>query len=86
MRSPGSTVGVRLHAAGTTFRHELNSARVRAAQTLLATSHTKLEVIAAEIGCASVQHFSTLFRRETGEAPSAWRARHRDGGAPRLPG
>jgi AraC-like DNA-binding protein len=72
----------RLHAAGTTFRHELNSARVRAAQALLATSHTKLEVIAAEVGCASIQHFSTLFRRETGESPSAWRARHRDGARP----
>ncbi len=76
----------RLHAAGTTFRREINSGRVRAAQALMATSHTKLEVIAAEVGCASVQHFSTLFRRETGEAPSAWRARHRDGGAPRPQG
>jgi AraC-like DNA-binding protein len=66
-----------LRGLGTTFRREVNVARVRAAETLLADSDTKLSVIAAEVGCASVQHFSTLFRKQTGQAPSAWRARHR---------
>lgn len=66
-----------LKSAGTTFRRELNAARVRAAQVMMATSDSKLTSIAAEVGCASVQHFSTLFRKQTGVAPSAWRALHR---------
>jgi AraC-like DNA-binding protein len=72
-----------LHLAGTSFRHEVNAARVRAAQQLLMAGETKLTSIAFDVGCASSQHFSTLFRKETGCAPSTWRARHRlQGGAP----
>jgi len=66
-----------LRQAGTSFRQEVNAARVRAAQQLLQASDTKLTSIAIEVGCASLQHFSTLFRKQTGLAPSAWRARHR---------
>jgi AraC-like DNA-binding protein len=64
-----------LRAAGTTFRDELNVARVRAAEALLLTTDRSLTAIALEVGCASLQHFSTLFRKVTGESPSAWRAR-----------
>jgi AraC-like DNA-binding protein len=66
-----------LRQAGTSFRRELNAARVRAAQQLLQASDAKLTAIAFEIGCASLQHFSTLFRKQTGHSPSEWRARHR---------
>ena len=66
-----------LRQTGTSFRRELNAARVRAAQQLLQASDTKLTAIALDVGCASLQHFSTLFRKSTGHSPSGWRARHR---------
>jgi AraC-like DNA-binding protein len=66
-----------LQRAETSFRHEVNAARVRAAQQLLETGETKLTSIALEVGCASSQHFATLFRKQTGCAPSTWRARRR---------
>ena len=46
---------------------------------LLLESDAKLTSVAVEVGCASLQHFSSLFRKLTGESPSAWRARHRQG-------
>ena len=39
----------------------------------------QISAIALEVGCASLQHFSTLFRKATGETPSQWRARRRSG-------
>ena len=64
-----------LRRANTSFRHELSAARIRAAQRLLDAGETKLLSIALDVGCASSQHFSTLFRKETGYAPGQWRAR-----------
>jgi AraC-like DNA-binding protein len=64
-----------LRDAGTAFQRELDAARVRVAQRLLETSRASLTEIALDVGCASPQHFSALFRRVTGEPPSAWRAR-----------
>ncbi len=69
-----------LRRSGTTFRKEVNLARVRAAQSLLAGSDTKLSVVALEVGCASLQHFSSMFRRVTGIAPSVFRAARRGDG------
>jgi transcriptional regulator GlxA family with amidase domain len=60
---------------GSTFRHELGLARVRAAQTLLRESSASLTEIALEVGCATPQSFSTLFRRVVGTSPREWRAR-----------
>lgn len=71
------TLQRRLGEAGTTFQQELVEARVRAAQHLLLDSDAPLTNIALDVGCASLQHFSALFRKATGESPSAWRARHR---------
>jgi AraC-like DNA-binding protein len=72
----------RLHDAGTSFRGEVEAARVRAARVLLADTDQKITDIALDVGCASLQHFSALFRRLTGETPSAWRARQRSGASP----
>jgi AraC-like DNA-binding protein len=68
-----------LRDAGTAFQRELDAARVQLAQRLLADTDSPLTEIAYDIGCASPQHFSTLFRRVTGDAPSAYRvsASHR---------
>jgi AraC-like DNA-binding protein len=71
-----------LRRADTSFRRELRAARVRAAQQLLDAGETKLLSIALDVGCASSQHFSTLFRKETGCAPGQWRARGSVRGVP----
>jgi AraC-like DNA-binding protein len=67
----------RLREEETSFRAEVALSQVRVAKDLLATRDTKLSQIASHVGCASLQHFSTLFRRLTGETPSDFRARHR---------
>ena len=69
------TLQRRLREAGTTFQDEVGAARLRAAQRMLLDSDAALTTIALEVGCASLQHFSALFRKLTGESPSAWRAR-----------
>lgn len=62
--------------ARTTFHRELDAARIRLAKRLLVESDSAVTEIAYDVGCASPQHFSTLFRRVTGETPSTWRARN----------
>jgi transcriptional regulator GlxA family with amidase domain len=64
-----------LAAAGTSFQRELGLFRVEYAKSLLTVSDASLTEIALEVGCSSLQHFSGLFRRFTGESPSAWRDR-----------
>jgi AraC-like DNA-binding protein len=63
-----------LETAGTSFQHELDTARIRLAQRLLVESDSPLTEIAYDVGCASPQHFSTLFKRVVGQTPSTWRA------------
>lgn len=62
-----------LRGAGSSFQEELDTARVRLAKRLLVESDSTLTEISYDIGCASPQHFSTLFRRVVGMQPSAWR-------------
>ena len=71
------TLQRRMRDSETSFQVELNEARVRAARVLLLDSELPLKEIAREVGCASLAHFSTMFRRSVGEAPGAWRTRHR---------
>ena len=66
-----------LQNAGSYFRGEVDRARVRAAEGLLIDGGDKLEIIARQVGCGSLSHFSTLFRRATGETPSDFRTRRR---------
>lgn len=71
------TLQRKLGEAGTTFSDELTHARIDAAKQKLVDTDTPLTSIAFDVGCASLQHFSALFRKQTGETPSAYRARHR---------
>jgi AraC-like DNA-binding protein len=71
------TLQRRLQELGTSFQKEVHAARLAEAQRRLRASDDPLTVIALEVGFASPQHFSALFRRAVGESPSAWRARHR---------
>ena len=65
------------NADGTSFRGELDAARVRVAQRLLLDSSEAIARVAIEVGCSSPQQLSGLFRRVVGESPREWRARVR---------
>lgn len=69
---------LRLAEMQTSFRRELQWARVRRAQTLLMTSRASLTEIALEVGCGSLAHFSALFKKLVGESPGRWRASRLD--------
>jgi AraC-like DNA-binding protein len=73
------TLQRRLKEAGTSFQAELNAVQVKTAQQLLLETDMKLTAVAVEVGCASLQHFSSLFRKLVGESPSTWRDQQRQG-------
>ena len=54
----------------------LISCRMEKAKELLARTDHSVEFIAGELNIATAQHFATLFKRETGFTPSAWRRAH----------
>src|SRR5262249_9443589 len=66
-----------LQEAGTSFRRQVEHARVRAAERLLCDSDLKLEVVARQLGYSTLPHFSNAFSRATGETPSDFRRRRR---------
>lgn len=68
-----------LQTENTSFLDEVQAARIAAAKRLLLETDRKLTAIATDVGCASLQSFSTMFRRVTGETPSEFRARSRTG-------
>ena len=53
------------------------SCRMEKAKEALARTDRDIGEIANSLGIATAQHFATVFRRETGMAPLAWRAAHR---------
>lgn len=71
------TLQRRLAERGTSFQQELTLARVRQAQNLLRRGDATLTQIAASVGCASLFHFTSVFKKVTGETPALWRARGR---------
>lgn len=66
-----------LQLSGTSFVDEVQAARIATAKRLLVETDRKLGAIAIDVGCASLQSFSAMFRRVTGETPSEYRARLR---------
>ena len=71
------TLQRKLGEARTTFKDEVGAARVRAAIRMLVETDAPLTSIAFDVGCSSLQSFSALFRRRTGQSPSAYRTRAR---------
>lgn len=67
----------KLGDAGTNYLAERNIAQVRLAERMMLETDATLSQIALDVGCGSLQHFSTLFRRITGQTPSRWRDEHR---------
>ncbi len=67
------TLQRKLKALGTTFQTEHAHVQVVEAQRRLAGSSLSISRIAYEVGCATPQHLSAIFRQATGQTPSAWR-------------
>jgi AraC-like DNA-binding protein len=74
LRVSTRTLQRQLQEAGTSFRIELNRARIRRAKGLILDSELDLKQVAQSVGCGSPQTFSSLFRRVEGQAPSDFRA------------
>jgi len=55
--------------------------RIQVAARLLADGAAKVSAVASEVGYESEAAFSRAFKKLSGLAPSAWRARHSDGAA-----
>lgn len=64
-------------ALGRSIHEEILRVRIERARQLLATSDQSMAQLASECGFALASQFSFVFKRETGEAPSAYRSRHR---------
>lgn len=58
---------------GRGIHQELTRQRIERAKTLLVESQDGIADIAAACGFADAAHLAALFRRATGESPSAWR-------------
>ena len=69
------TLQRRLQQDDLSFQQILMGVRVSAAEALLRDTDRKLADIAAAVGFASAQHFTDVFRRVHGVAPSSWRRR-----------
>jgi AraC-like DNA-binding protein len=59
---------------GRTPHEYIQLRRLERAARLLKSSDAPVELICAECGFASVTSFTTLFRREKGLPPGAWRS------------
>lgn len=70
-----------LAEGGTSYRAELQSFVLERAKALLKDDRKTLTWIAFELGFSSLQHFTTAFRRATGEPPSVWRQRELEASA-----
>ncbi|MDO4930495.1 MAG: helix-turn-helix transcriptional regulator [Bacteroidales bacterium] len=58
---------------GTTFENHFQLKRIDAAKTMLTRQGQTPAVVARQLGYPSVQHFSLLFKKLTGVAPSEYR-------------
>jgi YesN/AraC family two-component response regulator len=58
---------------GLTFTDYLGRVRVEKAKNLLLNPHLRVSEIAYTVGFQSLTHFNRIFRKTTGEAPTAFR-------------
>jgi AraC-like DNA-binding protein len=68
------TLQRRLASEGTSFARETIQVRIARAKLLLGEGSEPITAIALDIGFATPQHFSAVFKREVGESPGAYRA------------
>ncbi len=67
------TLQRRLHEAGTSFQKVVIFTRIKFAKRLLSETRAPITQIAVDVGFATLQAFSSAFRRETGLSPSNYR-------------
>ena len=60
-------------ATGLTFTDYLSRVRIEKAKNLLLNPNLRVSEIAYEVGFQSLTHFNRMFRKLTGQSPSAWR-------------
>ena len=68
------TLQRRLHEAGTSFQKVVIATRITIAKKLLHETTKPITQIATDVGFATLQAFSSAFRRETGVSPSGFRS------------
>ncbi len=61
-------------ATGLPFTHYLSRVRVEKAKNLLLNPNVRVSEIAYEVGFQSLTHFNRVFKKVTGQSPSAFRA------------
>ncbi|WP_084725375.1 helix-turn-helix transcriptional regulator [Streptacidiphilus melanogenes] len=71
---------------GQTPGQYLSRRRIERAEELLRTADLSVTEICALVGFTSLGTFSSSFKKHTGLAPSAYRARHLDQGSALVPG
>lgn len=62
-------------ATGLTFTDYLARTRIEKVKNLLLNPHKRISEVAYETGFQSLSQFNRVFRRVTGESPTAWRAK-----------
>ena len=62
-------------ATGLTFTDYLARTRIEKVKNLLLNPHKRISEVAYETGFQSLSQFNRVFRRVTGQAPTAWRAK-----------
>ena len=65
-------------ATGCSPHTYLLNRRIEEAKTLMATTTMPLAEVALAVGFQAQCHFSTVFKRFTGETPATWRTARRD--------
>ena len=76
LASSTRTLQRRLRQARTSFRQELERARIDRAKRVLAATDDKVLAVALSVGYPKVQNLVTPFRRHTGLSPTEWRHRN----------
>jgi len=61
----------------TTVMRLVTARRMAAAQSLLANSDHSIREVASRVGIPDYNYFSKVFKKETGQTPSAWRRQQR---------
>jgi AraC-like DNA-binding protein/ligand-binding sensor protein len=62
-------------ATGLTFTDYLARTRIEKVKNLLLNPHKRISEVAYETGFQSLSQFNRVFRRVTGQSPTAWRAK-----------
>jgi AraC family transcriptional regulator len=72
-------------ATGSSPHEYLLCRRIEVAKTLLSETDTPLVQVALDVGFLAQAHFTTVFKRLTGDTPARWRRARRNADRPLSP-